>query len=81
MFNFANHPEHALYFEDSPRRVRVVFREVTIADSQRVKLLHETGAPALYYFLRPTFVPTSSGLPARVFRVLERRSPLLVHRG
>src|SRR5215217_1619121 len=34
---------HTLYFEDSPRRVRVMFNGETIADSKRVKLLHETG--------------------------------------
>lgn len=34
---------HTSYFEDSPRRVRVMFNGETIADSKRVKLLHETG--------------------------------------
>jgi uncharacterized protein (DUF427 family) len=34
---------HTLYFEDSPRRVRVMFGGETIADSKRAKLLHETG--------------------------------------
>ena len=34
---------HTLYLEDSPRRVRVMFNGETVADSQRVKLLHETG--------------------------------------
>jgi uncharacterized protein (DUF427 family) len=42
-------PEHLLYFEDSPRRVRVVFGGRTIADSSRVKLLHETGRVPCYY--------------------------------
>jgi uncharacterized protein (DUF427 family) len=41
---------HTLYFEDSPRRVRVVFNGETIADSRRVKLLHETGHLPVYYF-------------------------------
>lgn len=50
MFNFVELPDHVLYFEDSPRRVRVVFRGITVADSRRVKLLHESGAPAVYYF-------------------------------
>lgn len=49
-FNFEGLPGHVLYFEDSPRRVRVVFRGETVADSRRVKLLHETGTPAVYYF-------------------------------
>lgn len=43
-------PEHLLYFEDSPRRVRVVFAGQTIADSRQMKLLHETGHPPVYYF-------------------------------
>ena len=41
---------HVLYFEDSPRRVRVMFGGETIADSKRVKLLHETGHLPVYYF-------------------------------
>ena len=41
---------HTLYFEDSPRRVRVMFGGETIADSKRVKLLHETGLLPVYYF-------------------------------
>jgi uncharacterized protein (DUF427 family) len=43
-------PDHLLYFEDSPRRVRVVFAGETIADSRRMKLLHETGHVPVYYF-------------------------------
>jgi uncharacterized protein (DUF427 family) len=53
-FNFDTrvlHP-HTLYFEDSPRRVRVMFGGETIADSRRVKLLHETGHLPVYYFPR-----------------------------
>ncbi len=41
---------HTLYFEDSPRRVRVVLGGETVADSKRVKLLHETGHLPVYYF-------------------------------
>jgi uncharacterized protein (DUF427 family) len=41
---------HTLYFEDSPRRVRVMFGGETIADSKRAKLLHETGHLPVYYF-------------------------------
>jgi uncharacterized protein (DUF427 family) len=43
---------HVLYFEDSPRRVRVMFEGETIADSKRVKLLHEAGLLPVYYFPR-----------------------------
>jgi hypothetical protein len=42
--------DHSLYLEDSPRRVRVVFGGETVADSRRVKLLHETGHLPVYYF-------------------------------
>ena len=41
---------HTLYFEDSPRRVRVMFGGETVADSKRAKLLHETGHLPIYYF-------------------------------
>jgi uncharacterized protein (DUF427 family) len=41
---------HTLYFEDSPRWVRVVLGGETVADSKRVKLLHETGHLPVYYF-------------------------------
>jgi uncharacterized protein (DUF427 family) len=43
---------HTLYFEDSPRRVRVMLAGETIADSRRVKLMHETGHLPVYYFPR-----------------------------
>jgi uncharacterized protein (DUF427 family) len=42
--------DHVLYFEDSPRRVRVVFGGETVADSRRVKLMHEKGLLPVYYF-------------------------------
>ena len=42
--------DHVLYFEDSPRRVRVVFGGETVADSRRVKLMHEAGLLPVYYF-------------------------------
>jgi uncharacterized protein (DUF427 family) len=42
--------DHMLYFEDSPRRVRVVFNGETVADSRRVKLMHEAGLLPVYYF-------------------------------
>ena len=41
---------HTLYFEDCPKRVRAVFNGETVADSRRVKLLHETGHLPVYYF-------------------------------
>jgi hypothetical protein len=41
---------HTLYFEDSPRRVRIVFNGETVADSKRAKLMHETGLLPIYYF-------------------------------
>lgn len=41
---------HTLYVEDSPRRIRTLFNGETVADSRRVKLLHETGHLPVYYF-------------------------------
>ena len=41
---------HALYFEDSPKRVRAVFNGETVVDSRSVKLMHETGHLPVYYF-------------------------------
>ena len=32
--------DHVLFFEDSPRRVRVLFGGETVADSKRVELMH-----------------------------------------
>jgi uncharacterized protein (DUF427 family) len=51
-FNFDSRAlePHTLYFEDSPRRVRVMFNGETVADSKRAKLLHETGHLPVYYF-------------------------------
>jgi uncharacterized protein (DUF427 family) len=42
--------DHVLFFEDSPRRVRVMFGGETVADSRRVKLMHEAGLLPVYYF-------------------------------
>jgi uncharacterized protein (DUF427 family) len=49
-FNFDTtvHQPHTLYFEDSPRRVRVMFGGETVADSRSVKLLHETDHLPIY---------------------------------
>jgi hypothetical protein len=41
---------HVLYLEDSPRWVRVMLGGETVADSKRVKLLHESGHLPVYYF-------------------------------
>ena len=43
-------PAALLYFEDNPRRIRAIFAKQTIADSTRVKLLHESGRLPVYYF-------------------------------
>jgi uncharacterized protein (DUF427 family) len=52
-FNFPiDRPDHTVYFEDSPRRVRVRFNGETVADSCRMKLLHEFGVLPTYYFPR-----------------------------
>jgi uncharacterized protein (DUF427 family) len=54
MFNFEvlAPRDHVLFFEDSPRRVRVLFGGETVADSKRVKLMHEQGHLPVYYFPR-----------------------------
>jgi uncharacterized protein (DUF427 family) len=50
-FNFTySAPEHVLYFEESPRRVRVELEGRTVADSRRPRLMHETGHLPVYYF-------------------------------
>lgn len=43
-------PEGLLYFEDSPRWVRARFGGETVADSRRMKLLHEHGRLPVYWF-------------------------------
>ncbi len=50
-FNFSYEaPAHVIYFEDSPRRVRAELGGRAVADSRRMKLLHETGHLPVYYF-------------------------------
>lgn len=50
-FNFElETPPTVLYFEDSPRWVRVEFNGEIVADSRRVKLLHESDHLPVYYF-------------------------------
>jgi uncharacterized protein (DUF427 family) len=39
-----------IYFEDSPRRIRVIFAGETVVDSRHAKLLHEQGHLPIYYF-------------------------------
>lgn len=53
VFNFEREgPEHVLYWEDFPKRVRVELEGTTIADSRRMKALHETGHLMVLYFPR-----------------------------
>ena len=52
-FNFTRQgPKAVLFCEDFPKRVRVEWNGVTIADSRRVKTLHETGKLMVFYFRR-----------------------------
>jgi uncharacterized protein (DUF427 family) len=52
-FNFDPHPpEHVLYVERSPRRVRVMLGAETVADSTGVWLLHPPGRTPTYLFPR-----------------------------
>jgi uncharacterized protein (DUF427 family) len=43
-------PVRALYLEPTPKRIRVVVGEETVADSRRAMLLHESGHQPIYYF-------------------------------
>ncbi|MDP5182620.1 DUF427 domain-containing protein [Blastococcus sp. BMG 814] len=45
-------PEHVLYLEPSPRRVRVRLGEETVANSTGVRLLHLSGQTPIYLFPR-----------------------------
>jgi len=49
-FGGLDRPDRVAYLEPSPRRVRVVFEGVTVADSARACLLYETGFLPSYYF-------------------------------
>lgn len=50
-FNFDPPPAgSALYLEPTPRRLRVIVGEETVADSRRAFLLHESGLQPVYYF-------------------------------
>ncbi|HEV2074712.1 MAG TPA: DUF427 domain-containing protein, partial [Thermoleophilaceae bacterium] len=52
-FNFDyEKPGSVLYWEDSPRRVRGELGGRTVANSSRMKLLHETCRLPVYYFPR-----------------------------
>ncbi|MEJ7706829.1 MAG: DUF427 domain-containing protein [Nocardioidaceae bacterium] len=52
-FNFdPKVPEHVLYLETSPRRVRVILGGETVADSTDVRLLHPPGRTPTYLFPR-----------------------------
>ena len=50
-FNFRP-PPHVVYVEDFPRRVRAIKGGVTVVDSERVKMVHETGSLPHYAFPR-----------------------------
>jgi uncharacterized protein (DUF427 family) len=50
-FNFEPpEPGWAVYLEPTPKRIRVEVAGVTIADSRRAMMLHESGLQPLYYF-------------------------------
>ncbi len=52
-FNFdPDAPEHVLYLESTPRRVRVVLGGETVADSTQVRLLHPPERTPTYLFPR-----------------------------
>lgn len=45
-------PDHVLYVEPCPRRIRAVFAGAVVVDTRRARLVHETGRTAEYYFPR-----------------------------
>lgn len=47
---YHTNPDYKVWMEPSPRRVRVMFNGVTIADSTHAMLLHETRHTPVYYF-------------------------------
>jgi uncharacterized protein (DUF427 family) len=50
-FNFEPPPAGSvIYLEPTPRRIRVIVGEQTVADSRRAYLLHESGLQPVYYF-------------------------------
>jgi uncharacterized protein (DUF427 family) len=50
-FNFEPPPAGSvIYLEPTPRRIRVIVGEQTVADSPRAYLLHESGLQPIYYF-------------------------------
>lgn len=49
---FAQHPDYVVAFLPCEKRVRAVLNGVTVADSDRVRLMRETGYPPVYYFPR-----------------------------
>jgi uncharacterized protein (DUF427 family) len=50
-FNFEPPPAgRALYLEPTPKRIRVEVGGVTVADSRRAMILHESGHQPIYYF-------------------------------
>jgi uncharacterized protein (DUF427 family) len=82
-FNFACAlPERVLYFEDSGRRVRVLFNGHTVADSRRVKLLHETGQIPVYCFpeadVRTDLLRPSEHMDRSLHKGVESRWSLVV---
>jgi uncharacterized protein (DUF427 family) len=46
-------PDHRVAFERSPKRMRVIVADTTIADTLEPSLLFETGYRPVYYFPRP----------------------------
>jgi uncharacterized protein (DUF427 family) len=51
-FNFdidGNSPQHVIYVEDVPQRVRAVFDGQTVVDTRRAKVLYESNIPGQWY--------------------------------
>ena len=51
-FNFEITPQDVMFVEPSPRWIRAVIGGVTVIDSRRAKMLHQSGALARYFVPR-----------------------------
>ena len=49
---YAKHPGYRIEFEAEPRRVRVIYNGVVVADSTRAMVMREADYPPVYYLPR-----------------------------
>ncbi len=49
---YAKHPDYRIEFEAEPRRVRVIYNGVVVADSAHAMVMREADYPPVYYLPR-----------------------------